>query len=218
MLKLDLKQGKDIYLIGLTGNIACGKSAVLKMLAEQGAAVIDADSAIHRIMQPSGSAYAPIIAHFGETILAENHSDPRPIDRHKLGAIVFPNPDELKALEAISHPLVRVEILRQIAEADRPIVVLDAIKLIENGLADASDSVWVVTCPPKVQLERLTKRNNFSEEEALTRIKAQPAQAEKVARADVVIDNGGSLTETEAQVAAAWERISSKNSGVRIKE
>jgi dephospho-CoA kinase len=218
MLKLDLKQGKNIYLIGLTGNIACGKSAVLKMLAERGAAVIDADSAIHRIMQPGGSAYAPIIARFGENILADSQPEPRPIDRRKLGAIVFPNPDELHALEAISHPLVRVEILRQIAEATPPIVVLDAIKLIENGLADASDSVWVVTCPPEVQLERLMKRNNFSEEEALIRIKAQPLQAEKVARADVVIDNGGSLTDTEAQVEAAWGKIPGKKPGVRSQE
>jgi dephospho-CoA kinase len=206
-MELNLKQGKNIYLIGLTGNIACGKSAVVKMLAERGATTIDADSAIHRIMLPGGTAYAPIIARFGEDILDKVQPVPHPIDRRKLGAIVFADPVALRELEQISHPLVRVEILNQLNAATTPVVVLDAIKLLENGLSDSCDAVWVVTCAPEAQLERLMVRNNFSREEALLRINAQPPQAEKIAHATLVIDNSGSLAETKQQVENGWRVI-----------
>jgi dephospho-CoA kinase len=102
---------------------------------------------------------------------------------------------------------VRVDLLQQIESATSHVLVLDAIKLIENGLNEACDAVWVVTCPPEVQLARLMKRNNFSREEALLRMQAQPPQEEKVAVATVVIDNGGTLAETEQQVQTAWEKI-----------
>ncbi len=208
MEKLDLKQGRKVYLIGLTGNIACGKSAVVEMLRQRGAFVIDADRVVHRLMEPGGTIYGPVVEAFGPNILGEPSQDGLPaIDRRKLGAIVFADPVQLRHLEEISHPRVRIETLRLIQEADAPVIVLDAIKLLENGLDKAADAVWVVTCPPEVQLERLMKRNNFSREEALLRIKAQPDQALKVARADVVIDNGGNLSNTESQVAAVWKQI-----------
>lgn len=208
MEKLDLKQGREIYLLGLTGNIACGKSAVVEMLRKRGATVIDADKVVHLLMEPGGTIYGPVVEAFGETILAEPDRDgKRAIDRRKLGAIVFANPAELARLEAISHPRVRVETLRQVQAAPTQVVVLDAIKLLENGLNQACDATWVVTCPPEIQLERLMRRNNFSREEALLRIQAQPPQAEKVAQADVVIDNGGALTATEQQVEEAWQKI-----------
>jgi dephospho-CoA kinase len=205
---LDLKEGKPIYLIGLTGNIACGKSAVLRMLKERGADVIDADTIVHKLMMPGGTIYGPVIEAFGEEILDEpDATGERLINRRKLGAIVFADPEQLRRLEGISHPRVRVDLLRQIQESTAPVLVLDAIKLIENGLSLACDAIWVVTCPPEIQLERLMKRNNFSREEALLRIQAQPPQSEKVAVADVVIDNGGTLAETERQVQTAWEKI-----------
>ncbi|MDB5080551.1 MAG: Dephospho-CoA kinase [Chloroflexi bacterium] len=208
MEKLDLKQGREIYLVGLTGNIACGKSVVVEMLRKRGATIIDADRVVHGLMEPGGTIYGPVVEAFGETILTEpDRQGQRAINRRKLGAIVFADPAELARLEAISHPRVRVEILRQVREAPSKVVVLDAIKLLENGLDQAADAVWVVTCPPEVQLERLMRRNNFSREEALLRIQAQPPQAEKVARADLVIDNGGELGATEEQVQAAWEKI-----------
>jgi dephospho-CoA kinase len=208
MEKLDLKQGRAIYLLGLTGNIACGKSAVVEMLRQRGATVIDADKVVHVLMEPGGTIYGPVVEAFGESILAEpDQAGNRAIDRRKLGALVFANPAELARLEGISHPRVRAEILRQIQAAPTGVVVLDAIKLLEGGLSKGCDAVWVVTCPPKIQLERLMRRNNFSREEALLRIQAQPPQSEKVAVADVVIDNGGSLAATEAQVEAAWLKI-----------
>lgn len=206
--KLDLKQGREVYLIGLTGNIACGKSAVVEMLRQRGAFVIDADRVVHSLMEPGGTIYGPVVEAFGPAILAEPAKDAPPaIDRRKLGALVFADPAQLRRLEAISHPRVRVEITRLIREATAPVIVLDAIKLLENGLDKAGDAVWVVTCPPEVQLERLMRRNNFSREEARLRINAQPPQEEKVARADVVIDNGGDLANTERQVEAAWQKI-----------
>jgi dephospho-CoA kinase len=208
MNKLDLKQGKQVYIIGLTGNIACGKSAVLEMLRKPGADVIDADRVVHKLMEPGGTIYGPVVEAFGEEILAEPDAQGvRAIDRRKLGALVFANPEQLRRLEQISHPRVRVDLLRQIQAGTAPVLVLDAIKLLEGGLADAADAIWVVTCPPEVQLERLMKRNNFSREEALLRMQAQPPQEEKVARATVVIDNGGTLAETGRQVQAAWEQI-----------
>jgi dephospho-CoA kinase len=208
MEKLDLKQGRGLYLLGLTGNIACGKSAVVEMLRQRGATIIDADKVVHVLMEPGGTIYGPVVEAFGKTILAEPAQDgQRAIDRRKLGAIVFASPVELARLEGISHPRVRTEILRQIQAATTEVVVLDAIKLLENNLNTGCDAVWVVTCPPEIQLERLMRRNNFSREEALLRIQAQPPQAEKVAQADVVIDNGGSLAATEEQVEAAWQKI-----------
>ncbi|MEI7554631.1 dephospho-CoA kinase [Candidatus Chlorohelix sp.] len=204
----DLRQGRtDIYLIGITGNIACGKSAALEMLRRRGAYNVDADTAVHRIMAPSGSAYAPIVAHFGKEILQADAPNPAPIDRRKLGAIVFANPQALRELEQLTHPLVRIEILRQLVEATSHIVVIDAIKLLESGLADNCDTIWVVTCASEIQLERLMRRNNFSVEEARLRINAQPPQSEKIARAAVVIDNSGTLEETERQVEEAWRKI-----------
>jgi dephospho-CoA kinase len=209
--KPDLKQGKQVYLIGLTGNIACGKSTVLRFLQAQGAYTIDADTISHRLMQVGGSAYAPVLAAFGEDILAEANQDgtfqPRPIDRRKLGAIVFGDAERLRQLELIVHPLVRIDMLDQIARADSQVIVVDAIKLLENRLDASCDSIWVVTCDPNIQLERLMQRNQFSREEALLRIEAQAPQAEKVARATVVIDNSGSLANTQAQVEIAWHEL-----------
>ncbi len=203
-----MKQGRAVYLIGLTGNIACGKSAVVGMLRERGAWTIDADRVVHALMEPGGTIYGPVVATFGEQVLAGPDAEGRrAIDRRKLGEIVFGNPAELRRLEEISHPRVRVEIVRQIREAEAPVIVLDAIKLLENGLDKAADAVWVVTCDPQQQLERLMRRNNFSQEEALLRIQAQPPQELKVARADVVIGNEGDLAATEQQVEAAWQRL-----------
>lgn len=205
-LDSDLKQGRQLYLIGLTGNIACGKSAVLTMLEKRGAFVIDADKVVHRLMEVGGTIYNPVVAAFGPQILAQaGAGELPPIDRRKLGAIVFADPAQLRRLEEISHPLVRLELRRLVQETAAPVVVIDAIKLLENGLDKSADAIWVVTCPPEVQIARLMQRNNFSREEALLRINAQPSQAEKVARATVVIDNGGTLEATEQQVEKAWQ-------------
>ncbi len=187
-------------LIGLTGNIACGKSTVLRQLAALGAHTIDADSLIHSILRKGGDAYTPVVEEFGEGIVGEG----REIDRRALGRIVFSDPAKLRRLEEIEHPIVRRIIEEGVRGASEPIVVLDAIKLIESGWADKCDAVWIVTCPRKQQIERLMRTRGYSSEEAELRIDAQSAQEDKVARADVVIDNSGTLEETRKQVLDAW--------------
>ena len=194
------------YLIGVTGNIACGKSTVLARLAELGAETIDADHVVHALMEPGQPVWEAVRQHFGPGVIT---ADGR-IDRRALGAIVFADPAQLQRLEEMTHPAVRVRIVALAEEAARRgvrVLVVDAIKLYEGGLADYCDETWVVTCAPEQQLARLMARNGFGEAEARQRIAAQPPQVEKVARADVVIDNSGTLDATRAQVDAAWARI-----------
>ena len=190
-------------IIGLTGNIACGKSTVLQQLARLGAYTIDADSLIHTILRKGGAAYTPVVAEFGEGIL----DDDGEIDRRALGSIVFSDPAKLRRLEEIEHPIVRRIISEDVQGASEHIVVLDAIKLIESGWADKCDAVWVVTCHREQQIERLMRTRGYSREEAEMRVDAQSPQEEKVARADVVIDNSGTLNATRRQVQPSWDTM-----------
>lgn len=196
-----------MYLIGLTGNIACGKSTVVQMLEQLGARVCDADKVAHDVIEPGRSAYTAVVAAFGEDILV---SPGGPIDRRALGRIVFTNPQALKLLEQIVHPAVHGEIEAWLARQQREgaaVAVIDAIKLIEAGWPERVNAVWVVSCRPEQQLERLVQLRGMSEEEARQRIAAQSPQEAKIAIADVVIDNSGSLDETRRQVLAAWSSI-----------
>ncbi|MDZ4717242.1 MAG: dephospho-CoA kinase [Roseiflexaceae bacterium] len=199
---------KNLYLIGLTGNIACGKSTVIAMLRELGAQVIDADAVTHALQQPGQDVYRQIVAAFGTQILVSPNG---PINRPVLGAIVFSDPAQLKRLEQIVHPAVHAYIYQWLdvvaTASDQPgVAVIDAIKLLEGGWKQVCDSIWVVTCPPEQQLMRLITTRGMEESEARRRITAQPAQSEKIAQADVLIDNSGSLVETQQQVRAAWQR------------
>lgn len=191
-------------IIGLTGNIACGKSTVLAMLRELGAVTVDADALAHAALAPDGLAYGEVVALWGDEILSPAGA----IDRRRLGEIVFADPGELAKLEKIVHPLVVQEVKTLIASARAPLVI-DAIKLIESGISRMCDEVWVVTCSREQQLERLMRRNHLGVEGALLRIDAQAPQAEKVAVADVVIDNSGTIEETRRQVLEAWGRFGS---------
>ncbi len=129
------------------------------------------------------------------------------IDRRALGALVWTDPAALKDLEAILHPGVRAEVRRHLDATTAPAIVVDAIKLIEGGLYKEMDAVWVVTCPRVEQIRRLVELRGMSEADARQRIAAQPPQSAKIAAADVVIDNSGTLDATERQVAAAWQQI-----------
>ena len=191
-------------LIGLTGNIACGKSVVLRQLRDMGAFVIDADSLIHYILRHDGPAYWPVVTEFGPEIVREDGE----INRQALGRIVFSDPQKLRRLEEIEHPIVRRIIDEEIGQADEQIVVLDAIKLIESGWADKCDAVWVVTCLRDQQIERLQEGRGYSREDAEMRVNAQSSAELKVARADVVIDNSGTLDATQEQVRHAWSALS----------
>lgn len=195
--------GKRPVLIGLTGNIACGKSTVARMLAEKGAYVIDADAIAHEVIRKGTPAYEAILRRFGKDILGPDEE----IDRRRLGEIVFRDPIALRDLEAIVHPAVLVEIQQRIqACPEAPAIVIEAIKLIESGFARACDAVWVVTCSESEQIHRLMKDRGLTEEEARIRIRAQPPQEEKIRQADVVIDNNGSLEATRRQIDQAWRK------------
>lgn len=191
------------YVIGLTGNIAVGKSVVRQMLQHLGAYTIDADGLTHQAMQPGAPAYKPIIDTFGQFILDQD----KRINRAMLGNIVFSNPQALAKLEAIVHPIVNQAINTLVARARQRVVVIEAIKLLEGDLAKAVDSVWVVDAPPEVQYRRLIQKRKMSEAEAKQRMLSQGSQAEKRARANVIINNGGNVDETWKQVQAEWNKI-----------
>jgi dephospho-CoA kinase len=191
------------YLVGLTGNIATGKSEVARMLAGLGAGVIDADKVAHEVMQPDGPAYEAVVDAFGREIV----SDHGYIDRAKLGAIVFRDPAALQRLEGAVHPAVMIEVDSRIRQAPEPVVVVEAIKLIEAGMHLRCDTLWVVTAPRDLQIARLVDTRGLTEAEAALRVDAQPSQAEKAELADLVIVNDGDLGELRQKVEAGWAQI-----------
>ena len=193
-------------IIGITGNIACGKTAVGHMLLELGAErYIDADAAVHRLYQ-SGQPIAVKVAEvFGPSVVAPNGS----IDRKALGALVFRDSEAMRRLEAVVHPAVGEALAKELASVSSSgIAVLDAVKLLEGGSGNLSQSKWMVVCTVEQELARLIARNRLSEEEAWARIRAQPSVADRLPLVDEVIDNSGSLENTRKQVAAACDRFS----------
>ena len=196
------------YVVGLTGNIATGKSSVARLLRQFGAQVIDADQVAHEGMQQGTPTHRRILERFGPSVrLADGE-----INRQELGRIVFADPAALRDLERIVHPAVIEEVDRRIAglaaeSAEPPIVVVEAIKLVEAGMHERYDALWVVTCEPEQQLARLKARSGLSEQEARLRLDAQPPEEAKLAMADVVIDNSGTWAKTARQVRAAWRAV-----------
>ena len=186
--------------IGVTGNIATGKSTVLEMLANLGAETIDADQLVHQMMGPDSELAEPLGREFGHEVVNDDGS----INRPALGGIVFSDAAKLERLEVLIHPHVVAAMVGAIHEPGPDVLVLDAIKLFEAGIADHCDEVWVVDADLEARIDRLMVRNQIDRQEALKRINAQPPQSEKIARADRVIDNGGSLAATQAQVDRAW--------------
>ena len=173
----------DKKLIGLTGNIAMGKSLVCKMLQELGAATIDADRVAHQVLRKGEAAYADIVANFGREIL----DDEGEIVRAALGRIVFADAAQLRKLEAITHPAIGKKIDAMIQAAEAKVVVIEAIKLLEGNFKNLVDAVWVVDAPREAQLQRLIETRGMTVAEAEQRIAAQNSQAEKLRRAQVVI-------------------------------
>ena len=188
------------YVIGLTGNIATGKSVVRKMLEHLGAYGIDADALAHRAIGKEAPGYKPVVETFGTWILAPDGQ----VDRSRLGNIVFSAPDALTRLEAIVHPMVGKAVDLLIGRAAQEVVVLEAIKLLESGLAEACNCIWVTVASEEAQLARLINKRGMDEKTALGRIRAQPPQEDKIAAAQVVIRNEGSIEETWQKVLAAW--------------
>ena len=190
--------------IGLTGPIGCGKSTVAAWLADLGAMVIDADQVARALTAPGTQALREVVATFGEQLLRDDGS----LDRAALGRRVFGDPAALAALEAIVHPAVRPVILSAIEAAARsgaPGVVVEAIKLVEGGLAAHCDEVWLVTCRRREQRKRLAGRG-MAAAEAGARIAAQAGIERRIRSAATrVIDTSGSAEDARALVTAAWQ-------------
>ncbi|MCJ7733280.1 MAG: dephospho-CoA kinase [Anaerolineales bacterium] len=201
-------QGK--YAIGLTGNIATGKSVVRKMLEHLGAYGIDADVLSHRAIMKSSPGYQPVIDTFGQWVLGAN----REIDRTKLGELVFKNPDAMMRLEIIIHPLVRQALDVLIKKSKHPIIVIEAIKLLESDMHNLCDQVWVSMSSTDLQLERLMEKRHMTRREAEDRINAQLPATAKLTKADVVIENDGSFEKTWKQVYDAWQVITQDEIGI----
>ncbi|MBB4614593.1 dephospho-CoA kinase [Novosphingobium taihuense] len=194
------------YVVGLTGSIGMGKSAVALMLRELGVPVFDADAAVHHLQGPGGELLPAIEAAFPGT------TGPQGVKRQELGAQVFGDPEALKRLEAIVHPAVaRMREAFMIEHMGEPLVVFDIPLLFEKGHGKDLDAVMVVSAPASVQRERVLARPGMTAEKFAHILSLQVPDAEKRARATHVIDTGVTLAETEAQVAALVAAIREKN-------
>lgn len=188
-------------IIGLTGGIATGKSTVAKLFKKEGIPIIDADVVAREVVTPGKEAYERIVLEFGTDILKVDKT----IHRERLGKIIFKDDDKRQKLNAIVHPSVRDDMGRQAKQLEQqgyPIIILDIPLLIESNLFHLADEVLLVYVPEVIQRKRLIERNNYTEEEANQRIKSQIPITEKKQdkRISYVIDNSGSVLETEHQV------------------
>ncbi len=195
---------KNLYLIGLTGNLGSGKSTVRKMLEHLGARGIDADALAHAVVRRGTSTWRAVVEAFGADILAHDGR----IDRQKLSARVFADAGGLARLEAIVHPAVGALVKQRLREeAHAPVVVIEAIKLIEAGMHSWCDAIWVVKCTPAVQIERVMRERQMSAEDARARLAVQSPLADKLGLAHVVIDNSRDADATRVAVEQAWRAI-----------
>ena len=184
--------------IGLTGNLGCGKSTVAAMLRDHGVAIMDLDAVAREIRNNDAEARRRIERRFGTTEAGE------------LARVVFNDVGALRDLEAILHPLVRNEVRARLAELEAGAVdaaCIEAIKLLESPLLDRCDETWVVRCDESDALARMVAKRGMSEADARARLANQSPQAVKVAAADVVIDGSADLDETRRQVDAAYEAL-----------
>jgi len=193
-------------IIGLTGGIACGKSTVAQMLVDRGARLVDADQIAREVVLPGSPALEEIADRFGRIVLKEDGT----LDRKRLGEIVFSDPQAKRDLEQILHPRIR-QLIRErkeslAAEHPRRPVIVDIPLLFESGMTEGYDEIMVVYVPEEVQLRRLMERDGLTTEQAMNRIRSQMPIEEKKRRADVVIDNSGTLKETEDQIIDYWTR------------
>lgn len=189
-------------MVGLTGGIGSGKSTVAAMLAGRGATVVDADQLARRVVEPGTPGHRAVVDRFGAGVVAGGGS----IDRTALAALVFDDPAALADLNAIVHPAVRAAIADRVAElaSTDAVVVLEIPLLVESGRSYGASTVVVVDCPEDVALRRLVEERGMDAADARRRMAAQASRAERLAAADVVLDNSGSRADLERQVEALW--------------
>ncbi|MCB8921273.1 MAG: dephospho-CoA kinase [Ardenticatenaceae bacterium] len=190
-------------IVGVTGNIATGKSAIMRLAQERGALIIDADKIVHHLMDTDPNMQAAIAVAFGADVRLPNGR----INRKTLGKLVFDDPAALHDLEQMVHPSVRIAIAQQMQETDKNVIFIEAIKLIEGPIAAMCHQIWVTRCQKQRQLERLIICRGMTPEMATHRIEAQSPQEEKVAQADVVIDTDGYMHDTETLFNLHWNRL-----------
>lgn len=204
--KLALRNDKQL-LLGITGGVATGKTTVVDMLAELGAAVIDFDILARRVVEPDKPAWKEIVSYFGEQVLQEN----RELDRKKLSRIVFQDRQKRKKLEGFIHPRTLEEFIKQVADIAQKtpgaIIPVDVPLLIELNWQYLFHKIVVVSVSQEKQIERLMKRDKISPSQARNILSAQLPIDEKAGYADFVIDNGDSLQETKAQVEKLWQEL-----------
>jgi dephospho-CoA kinase len=190
-----------MLLVGLTGGIGSGKSTVSARLATRGAVVIDADAIVREVQEPGTPVFEAMVGRFGPGIVAAGGG----LDRQAVADIVFSDPEALAALNAIVHPAVAAEIARRLeAEANTDhVVILDVPLLVESGRSDLVGMI-VVDVDPEVAVRRLVEQRGFREGDARARIARQVSREERLAKADLVIDNGGSLADLDPQIERAW--------------
>jgi len=192
--------------LGLTGNIASGKSLVARLLAVRGAEVLSADALAREVVAPGSAVLLQLVQQFGDQILDAQQA----LDRGALAERVFADPQALAALNRLTHPAIArlaAERLAALRAANIKLIVYEAPLLFEAAAEKRVDQVLVVTIDPVIQLQRLMARDGFGRDDALRRIGSQMPQEQKAARADYLIDNSGSLADLEAAVNQLWTRL-----------
>lgn len=192
-------------IIGITGGIASGKSTVTDFLRQQGYQVIDADQVVHELQEPGGRLYQALLSAFGSAILQEDGR----LDRPKLGAMIFGNPELLAQSSQLQNEIIREELAgrRDLLAETEDIFFMDLPLLFELQYEDWFDQIWLVDVTEETQISRLMARNALSLEEAEKRIAAQLSLQEKRRRADVLIDNNGPREATRQQVCDALQKL-----------
>ncbi|MGA5418759.1 dephospho-CoA kinase [Streptomyces lavendulocolor] len=198
--------------VGLTGGIGAGKSEVSRLLSSYGAVLIDADKIAREVVEPGTPGLAAVVAAFGPDVLTAEGT----LDRPRLGSIVFSDPESLATLNGIVHPLVGARSAElEAAAGPGTVVVHDVPLLTENGLAPLYDLVVVVDASPGTQLDRLVRLRGMTEADARSRMSAQATREQRLAVADLVIDNDGPLEALEPQVREVWDRLVERAGGER---
>ena len=194
------------FVLGLTGGIACGKSTVSQHLASLGARILDGDRVARDVVAVGQPGLADIASHFGAEMLLADGT----LDRPRLGQRIFSDDAARATLNALLHPRIAAQLVAQVAQARAEgvqVCVLDVPLLLEMAVDLPCDAVWTVECPPGLQVERIVARNGLSVVEALRRVTSQWSSEQRAARADVVLDNTGTVAELVAQVDDLWQHL-----------
>ena len=191
------------FVIGLTGSIASGKSTVAEMLRQRGAEIIDADRVYRSLLIPKSELSRRVVERFGPTIVQSDDE----INRAALAEMVFTDPEALADLDRITHPAVIAEIRSRIAQSSAPVIVVEAVKLVQSGLASDIDALWLITADPETRLRRLMSRSVLDEASARSRIAASPDTVPEGIEVGATIDTSGDLRATASAVDDAWRAI-----------